>query len=444
MWRDDPSLFFKDVTGLEPFGYQRVLLEWAKDMNNRKLVIVGGTGGGKTFCLAVIGLWSVVCLPPELGKRVNVAMAAGSLAQSRRTFDYVMDFAMHSPIIRDWIKDEPLKTEIRFKDNSWIAPLPSSDTQLYNLHCPIFIIDEAALAGDKVIEHAPRIVGAYEHNRMIISGHFIDDPRCYISRFADVWTNDVEYPRSEWTKIHYSSVDIPWMQKELETARKLYSAEKFKAVWEAQLPALDNTLLDVHAIRECRSDSEFIPSPLNKITMAIDWGFGPSAAAIVVTETIPITTNPLDNEYNILFAEEYPQKTGPWMQKKVDEMAKTYNVNKVRADSSHSQENYRLRQAGWAVEDMVFKALKDRMVERLRVTIQQKKIHIWKSHDVLLKELVAYRKDAKKDDHLVDSLMMCLWESQADGMSNFFFRAGRYGRASVVRGGIRTYDKTES
>ena len=129
-WRSDPSLFFKDVTGHEPFGYQRVLLEWAKDLLHSKLVIVGGTGGGKTYTLACIGLWSCICLPSELNTRVNVAIAAGSLAQSKRTYDYVMEFAMKQRIIRDWIKGEPLQSEIRFKDNSWIAPLPSSDTQL--------------------------------------------------------------------------------------------------------------------------------------------------------------------------------------------------------------------------------------------------------------------------------------------------------------------------
>jgi len=199
----------------------------------------------------------------------------------------------------------------------------------------MFIIDEAAQAGDKVLMHAPRVVGAFKPNRIIISGHFVDDPLCYVSNFVDIWTNDIQYPRDEWTKIHYSSLsNIPWIdESQINMARKIMSADEFKTVWEAELPELTSTLFDVASIRASRLHDMPIPTGKNPIYMAVDWGFGPSPAAILVAEVEVDADNPLDSKYTVLYATEYPQRTGPWMQREIDNVAKRYNVSCIRADS---------------------------------------------------------------------------------------------------------------
>jgi hypothetical protein len=368
-------------------------------------------------------------MPPELHKPYRVAIAAGGLAQAKRTYEYVMDFCNRSHILHQWIKGEPLKSEVRFKDNSWIAPLPSSAKQLYNLHAEMFIIDEAAQAGDEVLIHAPRVVGAYDPNRIIISGHFVDDPACYISSFVDIWTNKEDYPDSVWKRIHYSSLNVPWIKKsEVDMARKIYSSDQFKTIWEAELPELTSTLFEVKAIRECRVSDIPMYSGRDPIKMAVDWGFGPSAAAILVGEVIQEGDDPIDNDYNILYAKEYPQKTGPWMQKEINKVAKRFNVQEIRADSSHSQENFRLKQKGWIVREMVFRAIKSRMQERLRVILERRKVSIWRGFDALLKQLVSYRLDTKKDDHLCDCLQMLTWERSSSFAGDFYYVKGKYGR----------------
>ena len=199
----------------------------------------------------------------------------------------------------------------------------------------MFIIDEAAQAGDKVLMHAPRVVGAFKPNRIIISGHFVDDPLCYVSNFVDIWTNDIQYPRDEWTKIHYSSLsNIPWIdESQINMARKIMSADEFKTVWEAELPELTSTLFDVASIRASRLHDMPIPTGKNPVYMAVDWGFGPSPAAILVAEVEIDADNPLDSKYTVLYATEYPQRTGPWMQREIDNVAKRYNVSCIRADS---------------------------------------------------------------------------------------------------------------
>ncbi len=427
IWRDDPKRFFKDITGNEPWDYQNDILEWAVDIhNNRKLIVVGGTGGGKTYLLALLALWHVICLPPELKKPFKIAIAAGGLQQAKRTYDYVMDFCNRSRLLREWIKGEPLKSEVRFKDNSWIAPIPSSSTQLFNLHCDMFIIDEAAQAGDEVMIHAPRIVGAFQPNRIVVSGHFIDDPKCYVSTFVDIWTNDNDFPRSEWLKIHYSSLNVPWIsQTEIDMARKTYSQDAFKTIWEAELPELTSTLYSVKAIRSSRVSDIPIYKGDWPLVMSVDWGFAGSPSAVIVGEVVG--DDPIDCDYNILYAEEYPQKTGPWMQKEIVKIAERFNVRSIRCDSSHSQENYRLKQKGLVVEEMVFRAIKGRMQERLRVLLEHQKIKMWRGFDVLLKELVSYRLDSKKDDHLVDCLQMLTWQHPANYMGDFYYVKNKYG-----------------
>jgi len=379
-----------------------------------------------TYALANMALWHVICLPPYIKRPWKVAIAAGGLAQSKRTYDYVIEMCAN-PVISDWILGEPLKSEVRFKDRSWIQPMPSSDTQLFNLHADMFIIDEAAVAGDSVLMHAPRVVSTFNPNRIIISGHFTDDPKCYVSNFVDIWTNDVDYPKTEWSKLHYSSLDVPWIEeRDINLAKKIMSQDEFTTIYRAELPVLTNTLFDVQSIRRCRVMEEIHPSGKDPILMAVDWGFGPSAAAILVAEVIE-AEDPLDNDYNILYAQEYPQKTGPWMQQEIDKVAKRFNVQAIRADSSHSQENYRLKRKGWVVEEMVFRALKGRMQERLRVLIEREKIRIWNIFDDLLKELVAYRLDTKKDDHLVDCLQMLVWQQPQQYMGDFYYVKKKYG-----------------
>lgn len=436
-WRDNPISFFRDVTGEEPWDYQIDVLDWTRDIyNNRKLIIVGGTGGGKTYLIALLALWHIVCMPPELGKPFRVAIAAGGQAQAKRSYDYVMEFCSRSNLLRDWIKGQPLKSEVRFKDNSWIAPIPSSDTQLFNLHCEMFIVDEAAQAGDKVMIHAPRVVGAYNPNRIIISGHFIDDPKCYISSFVDVWTNDSDFPRTgttdtpkiEWMKVHYSSLAVPWIeQSEIDMARKTYSADAFKTIWEAELPELTSTLFSVSAIRRSRTDKVPTYTGHDPLIMAVDWGFSESPTAILIAEVIQ-ADDPLDNDYNIIYAEEYVQKTAPWLHAEIDKLMKRFPVQNIRCDSSHSQENYRLKQRGYVVEEMVFRSIKARMQERLRVLLERDKISIWRGFDVLLKELVGYRMDLKKDDHLVDDLQMVTWQQPKNYMGDFYYVRKKYGQ----------------
>lgn len=436
-WRDNPTAFFKEITGNDAWDYQLDVLEWTVDIaNNRKLIIVGGTGGGKTYLIALLALWHVICLPPELHKPFRVAIAAGGQAQAKRSYDYVMEFCSRSPILRDWIKGQPLKSEVRFKDNSWIAPIPSSDTQLFNLHCEMFIVDEAAQAGDKVLMHAPRVVGAFNPNRMIVSGHFVDDPKCYISSFVDIWTNDNDFPRigqtdnprEAWKKVHYSSLKVPWIeQSEIEMARKTYSADEFKTIWEAELPELTSTLFSVAAIRRSRVSEIPVYSGHDPLVMAVDWGFSDSPTGILIAEVVQ-ADDPVDNDYNIIYAEEYPQKTAPWLHKEIDKLIKRFNIQSIRCDSSHSQENYRLRQRGYVVEEMVFRAIKPRMQERLRVLLERDKIKIWRGFDVLLRELVGYRMDLKKDDHLCDCLQMVTWANPKHYMGEFYYVKRKYGQ----------------
>ena len=429
------DVFFDKIVSIEKEDYDG----WVYDIDtgDNTFCTSNGLFVHNTFLLAVLALWTVLCMPSVTGRNVKIAIASGGLTQAKRVYDYIVQFCNYNKMVMEWVKGEPLKTQVTFKDNSWIAPMASSSSQLYNLHADVFIIDEAAVAGDEVIEHSPRVVGSSTPNRIIISGHFIDDPKVYISKFAEIWQNDEDYPefgttdepKSEWKRIHFTSMDAPWMSTiEIETARKLYSREKFDAVFKGILPELTGTLFDLTAIRKARSDKEpGYGAKQNKNILAVDWGFKGDPTALLVLEIIEDKKDPLDNIYNTLYAKEYKNKTGPWMQVEIDKIYTQYKCIEVRCDSSHSQENYRLRKRGMVVKDMVFRAIKRRMQERLRVVIQRELIIIWKGYDIFLKELVGYGLDVKKNDHLVDCAQMATWEEYDHTYGNIFVIKRKYG-----------------
>jgi len=426
-WREDPSSFFREVTGLEPYGYQLSFLDWLGDINKKKLIVVGGTAGGKSLCGAVAALWSAVVLSYDLGRPYSVAIASGGLAQAKRMYDFIMSFLSRSRHLADLVKGEPLKREVRFKNGSWVAPLPSSDTQLYNLHCPLFIIDEGAVAGDQVIDHYPRVIAGQPFGRVILLGHFLDTAECYVSKFTDIWFNEEKYP--DWHRIHYSSLEIPWIsESEIEAARRVHSREKFQAVFEAKLPPLTTTFFKPEDIRKARRDEPPTRSG-GKIVMAVDWGFKKGfPTGILIGEIFEDPKRPEADTYQVLYAEEYSQKTPDWLEGEIKRLVERYKVQVIRADSSHFTENYRLRMQGYRDEEVVFREVKPRMQEKLRATLEQGRVSIDKAHDLLLRELIQYRLDSKKDDHLVDCLLMLVWKRAPVYPGDFFLYKTKYGK----------------
>lgn len=431
------DVFFDKIISIEEEDYDGWVYDF--DTGDNTFCTVNGLFVHNTFCLAVLALWFVICMPFMTGKPIKIAIASGSREQAGRVYDYIVQFCNFNKTLSDWIKGKPLKSQVNFKDSSWIAPMAASSQQLYNLHADVYVIDEAAVAGDEVIEHAPRIVGSSYPNKIIISGHFIDDPKVYISKFADIWQNTDEYPEEgttgdpdmEWKRIHFTSMDVPWVSaSEIETARRMYSKEKFDAVFKGMLPELTTSLFNLTHIRNMRNDTEpGIGAENNAKIMAVDWGFKGDPTAILIVEIIA-AKNPLDNQYNVLYAKEYSQKTGPQMQEEIDRLYTSYRCSEVRCDSSHSQENYRLRFRGMQVREMVFKAIKSRMQERLRVLVEREHLIIWKGFEDLLKELVAYTLEAKGDDHLVDCMMMATYIKNDHTYGNVFVVKKKYGRAN--------------
>jgi len=142
--RENPSSFCKAILGIEPFEYQKKLL----DADARHAVIASGRQVGKSRMCAWLALHKAVTDP-----HTQVLITAPSLRQSSLLFDTLFSEIDQSALSNDeWGIDRNTQTIIEFDNGSSIHCLPTGrdGNKIRGFTADMVIVDEAAFIDDKI------------------------------------------------------------------------------------------------------------------------------------------------------------------------------------------------------------------------------------------------------------------------------------------------------
>ena len=278
-WYKNPSLFFKELYGEDPYSYQKDVLDLMKDL--RRILILASGGTGKTKLLAAIGLYFAIVYAQFHNKKYDVVIISGSMEQSGTLYDYFAIPLKNHPILSTLVDGDVLKTEVRFKNGSVIRALPLSLKSIQGKHMPLVIIDEAALVDDFTIGDTYRIVGGFEDSKILLSG----TPMSYDSLFVKMWGDEKQYPDfkdsknpDDWKRFYWSCLQCPrFTPKEIEEAKRTLTEEQFQVFWIGRPYPLTNTVVPIDKIRKASigiKKFDYDPNKKNGIILfGIDYGF---------------------------------------------------------------------------------------------------------------------------------------------------------------------------
>jgi len=399
-WYKRPYDLFYLGYGFKPTSYQKKFLLDLTDLTINRMMICSGSGLGKTRTLGIVALWSAGVLPKKLGFPYHVVIGSGSNLQSQKVNQYVREALSRIPILKREVVRET-KTYLEFRDGSFIIALPCSDKSLFGQHGHLFIVDEAVEADIDVLKHMHRIVAPCKPNRIILSS----TPHEYASKFVEMWLDEKKY--SEWRRYSWSPLDINWLSREeldklLEEARKDMGEEMFRAIMLGQPVPVTGTLFPLTDLAECLVDPEEITMSEGMVTMGVDWGFTISKTGIVVAQF-------QGDKVVILHTELVANPRMEDLLAHIEELYKDFKVARIYCDLAQKGENQRLMERGYPVTEVHFSTERPMMRHRLKVLIEQHRLIIAREkHTALYRQLMKYTERTRKDDDLVDALMLAI------------------------------------
>ena len=411
LWYKDPAQFYRDIYKEEPYPYQAQLLRDLADLSVDRVMVMAGGGLGKTKCLAAHALWCAAVLPRFIRKPISVIVIAGSEKQAKALYKYSKQAIEDTSELRSLVQGEPLQSLTEFRDRSCIKAVPNSLKAIQGEHDNIVIVDEAALAGDFVVQDTLRIVRGMNPNRIILLG----TPTDYFSKFVEMWEDSERFP--EWRRYHWSVYDCPAVDKrQLEEAKKTLSEEMFSVFVLGKPYAKTGTLIDHAKIKEaCKDTPRFQVSERGKPPVAgIDWGWKHPTVLTIVQE--------VDGVYYVLHTEGWSREQFEKLHDRIAELCKLYQVETVYADAEDVGENQRLEARGLRVEPIPFNKEKTRMQSRMKGLFLQNRIRIPAEFTELIRQLRKYTWDTHEDDDYVDSLMLALRETEEEEEDIFFLK----------------------
>ena len=398
-WFSNPVDAFRDWTGNEPFPYQKRVLDVLNDLSVNRILICSGSGLGKTYLLAFISLYcSYIYSYPKYMKTLgltesySVLIASGSLPQAQYLYEHTRRFIENVPEIEEDIEGVSTKTFTKFRHGGTIRALPSAESSLFSYHANLFIIDEGVEAGDKVIDHAYRIIRGKYPNRIIIAS----TPHRAESRFVEMWENRGKY--RNWVRFHFDPRENPMItREELEEAMRGMPRDKFESLILGIPSRSPNAVFDIRDLRECRVDN--VSMGEGEVRMGVDWGFTVSKTGIVIVQIE-------GREWNVLHCELVSHPRMEDLLGKIESLYRLYNVRTVYCDLAQKGENQRLRERGLPVVEVHFSKERGLLMNNLRALIEQHRLRIPERFVDLFQQLARYDPKRGKDDDLVDALAM--------------------------------------
>jgi len=409
LWQTKPSKFFEDITGYKPIPPQKELLDTLIDFNVTRILVSNASSTGKTLTLALMSLWATTVLPTIIHEPYRVMILAGSQRQSDVLYSYFTKYLYKHEFLTSKLKKEPLKSYTSFLDGSEIVALAASPTAYHGPHVNMIIVDEASDAAKKdpnLILDAPSRVAGMNYSKVILSS-----TPYYDSIFWEYYANETKYPN--WKRFHWDASQCTWISKdEIEWARQHLPNAQFKIMWEG-IFAMDDTpslfrLEDIHRLK-----TPLKPEPIDDAStyILVDWGQAVHPSAVIVAQKV-------GNRYIILDAQLWKKVPYPEQLNRIQALVERYKPIKVLVDSENISEWQRLKNMGIPVVPVSFRKDKPRMIETLRVVVEEGRIKIWEGYDEVLRELAYYNPDRGKGDDMVDALLMLMQEEMKPAPSS--------------------------
>jgi len=410
-WRD-PLIFFKDVTGLTPFDYQRKILKVLLDENIDKILISAAGNTGKTLLLAAIGLWSATIYSYlVLRKPYTVIIESGSMFQSQALYDYLKTWLENNDILMKLVKGDPLKSNTEFSNGSFIKALAASWKAIFGQHSHLLIIDEAVEAGEELIEDSLRVVATSKPNRRILSS----TPHLYTSKFVEMWEKVDEY--SDWVRYSWSALECPGYTKEAIEEAKKKGPMYYEIFYLGKPYPLVGTMIPVDKIKDATRGVQIFSYDENfgYSVMGIDWGWAPDPTAISI-----IQRN--ENQVRLLYYTEKLREDPEALIDLIETLAKQYHVDRILTDSHNKHMNALVGKRGLPLVQISFKADKSLMQSNLASIFDRGIIKIPEQFVRLIWQIRQYTYTTKDNDDLVDSLMLACKDYRGNVSGDIYFK----------------------
>lgn len=398
LWRRHPTLFFRDVwrhKGWYPTKSQYQFLEDMANLDNRWVLITAGNGTGKTLTLATLSLWSTIVLSRVEKMPIGVLIASGSKRQADIMYEYIMEIIEHNDWIKPLLRQEPTKTLTSFIDGSWIRPATASIKFIWGHHPNVMIIDEAVLTEDRIIRDAVFRVAPKENARLIICS----TPYDYLSFFVEMWNNTKKY--SHFLRYHFSMKDAYWMTEGAEKIAKSLPEDEYKIRWLGIPTPKISAFFNQQYLKACRISREELEQYLKEdgeFYLGVDWGYEHPTALVVVKK--------IGDKLVVVYSEQRNRLTGDEVVNWIIKVYKDYHISEIYCDSQATWEIMRLEEKGLPAISIKFHTEKQKMLNNTRSLINTQKLLIPDYMEELLLQIANYIPTRKKNDDLVDALIL--------------------------------------
>jgi len=403
-WRRNLSLFFEDVTGLKTRPFQRDFFLEVQRMEKRNIAVVAGRGIGKTLSMAIVALWYTFVLPlTDPAEPMKVLILAGSLDQANICYSYIVDIITNSNIFSNYLVREPTKARIEFKGGSWIVPRPASEKAVRGWHPDVLIMDEVEKVDRNLIYAALPITATSPFSRQIFSA---TPPQEALTWIEEIWNDYHLRPEkySSWCFLNWNA-EAYLDEESRQSLMRALPRDVYLREVAGQFYRQQGKVFNIKDLDSCRLENLKQDPSSEEIFAGVDWGFYPSPTAIVVAQRVK-------KEWRILHSQTFPGERAETVLDAITNICKSFSVRTVYADSTNRHECMRLSERGLDVRPISFKGEKSFMLSNLRMLIEQ---HLLRydpqKEQILLGQLVDYTYETKKNDDLVDALMLAVRET---------------------------------
>ncbi|MHC1572078.1 MAG: terminase large subunit domain-containing protein [Methanosarcinales archaeon] len=382
---------------------QRRFLEWASNISNRRAIVSGGRGSGKTLVGAILAVWSATVLPYFIGREYHTLIMGGSFNQSRKMYEYCLDFYRYSKFVSQQLESEPLRAYTKFKRGS-IRAIACSAKQSKSPHVDQLILDEVTEAKNQIVTLALSVTDESPFPRRIA----LSTPDVPSSIFLEWWLDAESWG---YSKFNFDAEKCPWKDpQEIKLAKRKLAGHEYQTLYKGLPVAMESMIIPIEQIRAAQVPKRPYADKNTEVYAGLDWGLGGPHKTVLTVIKIK------DGIHEVVLSEEIPG-TASVKHEAIIKILSRYRLLKLCADNSHMGENQRLIEAGLPVEQVAMGTVKDSLIAKMQRLFEQGKIKIWDENLMLTKQLTSYhwiRKPSGKytpekgDDDYVDSLLYAL------------------------------------
>ena len=404
---------------------QQKFLDDMADLSINRAIVTARRAGGKTIAMAQYCTWSVSELPKILHEPYKVCVLGGKYEQAKALHSYCSGWFLSIPYLKKKLKKDPIKGYIVLKDGSEIRAVASSDRSVHGVHVDSIIVDEATDAKDQLIDESFGIISQSKYPRFILTS----TPNRFSSYFVRTWRNA---EKLGYRKYHFKLENSFWVNRE-ELERKKEEWGEDSELYRIQclgLPTPYSSIVFPPDLLHNNTPEE-IPEIVKgtRIVMGIDFGFGPSPTAIVLCMLV-------GDIWWVIFAEKYIKRTPDWIQNRIVEIVKKFEIRDIFGDAQAKSEIMRLREVGVPVRSIAFQYKREvEMIPKAVGMLRNEKLKIPQPFDDLLREMGEMIYSTSKDGRvtskrigvdLVDALLLALTTQETE-KSRFGIIVDSYG-----------------